>query len=172
MNEIVKNSIRFVAFILIQILIFNQIELGLGTQIMVYPLFIILLPVNMNASLQMLLAFCMGICIDALSNTYGLHSSALVTTAFARPMILQLFAPRDGYDQIYEPNIYVMGTGWFLRSAGILFLIHHFWFFLLELFKLNEILFVLQKTLLSLPISFVICILIQYLFVRKSKATP
>jgi hypothetical protein len=138
---------------------------------MIYPLFIALLPMETNTFVLLGFAFGLGIFIDAMSNTYGLHTSSLLVFAYLKPIIYNVFAPRDGYDQVPETNVHQMGLSWFLRSFGLLLLIHHFWFFLLEMFKLNEILFVLQKTLLSVIISFIVCILLQYLFIRKPKET-
>ncbi len=167
MNVIVKIGLRFIALLLLQVLVLNQIEIGFGIQLMAYPLFILLLPVEMGVVVQMAIAFVLGILIDAMSNTYGLHASSLLVVAYLRPAIFKLFAPRDGYDPLMETNIFNMGTMWFLKAFGILIAVHHLWFFMLEMFKLNELLYVLQKTALSVPISFLICILLQYLFIRK-----
>ncbi|MDG1333292.1 MAG: hypothetical protein P8P74_13235 [Crocinitomicaceae bacterium] len=167
MNKILSNSLRFVLLMVIQVVVLNQVELGAGTLLMIYPLFIVLLPVDMNVFLLLFLAFALGISIDAMSNTYGLHASSLVLMAYFRPIIFQAFAPRDGYEIDLEPNIHTMGYRWTIRTFGLLLLMHHFWFFLLELFRFDEILYVLQKTLLSLPISFALCVLIQFLIIRK-----
>ena len=51
MIEIIKHSIRFVLFLIAQAFIFNQLEIGLGIQLMVYPLYIFLLPLGMNVFL-------------------------------------------------------------------------------------------------------------------------
>lgn len=167
MNIILKITFRFVFLALLQVLLLNQIEIGFGIQLMVYPLFILLLPVEIGVIPLMGVAFLLGIVIDSLSNTYGLHASSLLFMAFLRPLIFKLFAPRDGYDPLQEINLFTMGFSWFLRSFGLLLLAHHFWFFMLEMFKLNEIIFVLQKTGLSVVLSFLMCILLQYLFIRK-----
>jgi hypothetical protein len=171
MNDTLKHSARFIFFVFIQVLILSQIELGGGTQIMIYPLFVLLLPVDINVFVLLTLSFALGISIDAISDTYGLHASSLLVVAYLRPVIFKLFAPRDGYEQIPETNIYNMGLSWFIRCFGLLLLIHHFWFFMLELFKLDDIMYLLQKTFLSLPMSLVICILLQYLFIRKPKVS-
>ena len=168
MNQIVKNSIRFISLMLIQVLVLNQIEIGFGIQLMVYPLFIMLLPVDMSISALLLLAFTLGLSIDSMSNTYGLHASSLVVFAYFRPLIFKISAPRDGYDPLLETNFQTMGYKWFIKTFGTLLLIHHFWFFLLEIFKFNEIVFVFQKTFLSVILSFLLCLLLQYLFIRKS----
>ncbi len=171
MNIVLKLILRFAFYLLVQVLVLNQLELGLGTQMMIYPLFIILLPVEMNIFIVLGLAFGLGLSIDGLSDTYGLHASSLLVVAYVRPWIFKAFSPRDGYEQIEETSIQNMGFFWFLQTVGILLLIHHFWFFLLEMFKLNEILFILQKTVLSAILTFVICLLLQYLFVRKNSST-
>ena len=168
MNLVVKNMISFVSLMALQVLVLNQIEIGLGIQLMVYPLFILLLPVEMSVTLLLLLAFSLGILIDAMSNTYGLHASSLLVFAYFRPLIFKLSAPRDGYDPLMETNFHTMGYKWFIKTFGVLLLIHHFWFFSLEIFKLNELIFVLQKTGLSLILSFLLCLLLQYLFMNKT----
>lgn len=167
MKRIIEIGGRFVFLVLTQALVLNHIEVGGGSLIMIYPLFVLLLPVEMNVFMMLFLSFLLGLSVDAMSDTFGLHASAALGMAYFRPVIFKLFASRDGYEGLVETNIHVMGIAWFIKTFGVLLLIHHFWFFLLELFKLNELLFVAQKTLISLPMSFVICILLQYLFIRK-----
>lgn len=167
MNRILVHIFRFALLFVLQVVVLNQVELGAGTLFMVYPLFIVLLPVDINVFLLLFLAFALGISIDAMSNTYGLHASSLLLLAYLRPIILKAFAPRDGYEADSELNVQTMGYRWFVQTFGLLLLIHHFWFFLLELLRFDEILYVLQKTLLSLPLSFALCILIQFLLIHK-----
>ena len=167
MNRILSHIFRFALFLIIQVLVLNQVELGAGTLLMIYPLFIVLLPVEINVFLLLFLAFALGISIDALSNTYGLHASSLLLLAYFRPIIFKAFAPRDGYETDMELNVHTMGFRWFFQTFGLLLLIHHFWFFLIELLRFDEILYVLQKTIFSLPLSFALCVLIQFLIIRK-----
>ena len=167
MNKLLKNSLRFVLFLLVQTLILNQIEIGFGIQLMIYPLFIMLLSFDTGVLSLLAISFTLGICIDAFSNTFGLHTSSLLVFSFLRPVIFKLFDTREGYDLLLEPTVLNMGNGWFIKSFGSLLLIHHFWFYLLEMFKLNDIGYVLEKTVYSLPLSFFLCVLLQYLFVNK-----
>jgi hypothetical protein len=145
------------------------LEIGFGIQLMVYPLFILLLPFEIGLIYLMLISFGMGILIDAVSNTYGLHTSSLVLFAYLRPVIMKVFSPRDGYEKQREGNIYEMGSRWFLYVFGSLLVIHHFWFFLLEIFRIDDFFFILQKTILSLPLSYLLCYFLQALFVTKPK---
>ena len=98
MNQVIKHSIRFVFLALLQALVLNQLEIGLGIQVMVYPLFIFLLPFEFSIIAMLFLAFAMGIVIDSICNTYGLHTSSLLLFTYLRPIIFKMFAPREGYD--------------------------------------------------------------------------
>lgn len=169
MNNFVTHIIRFVLFVLIQALVFNQLEVGFGIQIMAYPLFILLLPFETSVPVLLLLAFIMGISIDSISNTFGLHTSSLLVVAYFRPIIFNFFASREGYDPLKEASIFEMGQRWYTSVFGILLIIHHLWFFTLEIFNIREFFFVLQKTILSVPLSFLLSVLLQIIFISKPK---
>ena len=136
-----KHIFRFVLFVLVQTLIFNQFEIGFGIQFMIYPLFIFLLPHDLNIFILFIVSFVFGFSIDVFSNTYGLHASASLIVAIFRKPIYTLFKPRDDYDIQMELSYHNMEFQWILFVQGSLILIHHFWFFLLEIFKFNELLF-------------------------------
>ncbi len=169
MNGVALNITRFIVLLFVQVLVLNQIEIGFGIQLMVYPLFIFLLPMKMNRISLLFLSFIFGLSIDAFSNTYGLHTSAILLFAFLKPVIFNLFYNQDDFDASVEINILNMGTTWFIKVFGTLLFFHHFWFFFFEMLDINKIGFVFQKTVLSVPLSFMICILLQYLFVKKHK---
>jgi hypothetical protein len=169
MKLIITQIIRFVLFVLIQSLVFNQLEIGMNIQIMIYPLFLMLLPFETNILILLILAFVMGLSIDSISDTYGLHTSSLLLFAYLRPIVFNMFAPREGYDSIKEASFFEMGQRWFISVFGLLLFIHHLWFFALEMFSMNEISLILQKTILSVPLSFLLCIFLQVIFVNKPK---
>ncbi len=169
MNTFLKYSLRFIALMFIQTLILNQLELGWGIQLMVYPLLLVLLPFDIDTIPLMGIAFLLGFGIDAMSNTYGLHTSSIVLLAYMRPIIYKMYAPRDGYENFADGNIYEMGTRWFVFVYGSMLIIHHLWFFTMEIFRITDFFFIMQKTLLSLPLSFILSLLVQALFVAKPK---
>jgi len=170
MNVVLKNSIRFVLFVLLQALVFNQIEIGFGIHLMVHPLFIMLLPFETGVFTMMILGFGLGIIIDIFSNTYGLHASSLLMMAYMRPVIFKFYGPREGYDPLKEPSVFDMGSRWFVFVFGYLILIHHFWYFLIEIFRFDQFLLILQKTIFSVIISYLLCIVLQTFLIKKSKA--
>ncbi|WP_148235418.1 rod shape-determining protein MreD [Fluviicola taffensis] len=156
-------------FVLFQVLILNNIEPGFGIYPMIYPLFIFMLPFQLGTVPLMLLSFIFGLVIDSFSNTFGLHASSAVIMAFFRPLIFKWLSPRDGYESVESVNVYSMGGRWFLYAYGTLLLIHNTWFFFIESFKLNEFLWVLLKIGLSVPTSFILSLLVQFIFVSNKK---
>jgi rod shape-determining protein MreD len=169
MGGIILHSIRFILFAVFQVLVLNNLELGWGVYPMLYPLFILMLPFEMATVPLLLVAFAFGLTIDAFSNTYGLHASSALIFAYFRPLVFKLFSPRDGYENIEESNLYTMGGRWFISAYGLLLLIHHTWFFAIEVFALNEWLLLLRKIALSVPLSFLFSWIVQLIFVSKKK---
>ena len=169
MNRTIVHFFRFVSFALIQVFVLNQIELGWGILPMIYPLMIFLLPSETETSLLMFIAFLLGISVDVLSNTFGLHTSALVLMAYVKPWFFKKFAPREDYELNKETNVFTMGQKWFVTTFGALILLHHFWFFLFEIADLGKIGYLIQKLILSSVLSFLLCVGLQIIFVKKPK---
>ena len=63
----------------------------------------------------------------------------------------------------------LLAVRWFIVSYIVLLFIHHTWFFIIEVFKWNEFLLILQKIILSVPISFGLSLLVRTAFMDKSK---
>jgi hypothetical protein len=167
MNETLKHLSRFLLLGLLQILLFSNLNIGLGIQLLIYPIFIFLLPTTLSIFYSMLLAFALGIVIDISTGNFGLHASSAVFIAYIRPIIFKYFAPRDGYESSEETNFFVMGPRWFIFAYFTFLLFHCLWFFMLENFKLNDLLFVFQKAILSVPFCFILALVYQFIFIRK-----
>ena len=159
---------RLLLFVFLQSFIFNQLEINAVIHIMITPLYIFLLPFERSVISLLLAALVLGLTVDATSNTFGLHTSSLLLFAYLRPVIFRVFSPRDGYDSLKAPSIFDMGNRWFISTFSILLLCHHLWFFTLEAFSLSETLIILQKTLLSSVISFVVCVILQTIFIKRT----
>ncbi len=168
-NGILFYIILFLTLVTSQILVFNQLELGLGIHIMVYPMFILLLPFDSRPVSLMFIAFVTGLAVDWYTNSFGLHTSSAVFLAYIRPRLFSILEPRDGYDALKKPLIRDMGRKWFMTIYLAALALHHFWFFLFEIFKFSEIFFIIQKTLLSTAVSFIVILLIQVIFFNKQK---
>lgn len=169
MNIIVAYIARFVLFVTLQLLVFSQIELGLGIHLLMCPLYVLLLPFEINIFILLVVAFGMGFILDIFSNTYGLQASSLLLIAYIRPYVFKAFAPRDDYDPLKTPSYVDMGNLWYFSAFGSLLLIHNTWFFLLEAFSFRGILYTIQKIVFSFIFIYLLSLLLQIILVRRSK---
>jgi rod shape-determining protein MreD len=98
-NLLPRYVFNFVTFILLQVLLLNNLQFNEFLNPYAYLLFIITLPFSTPRWLLLTLGFLTGFTIDVFLNTLGIHAAAAVFAAFLRPFILSSFAPRDGYEQ-------------------------------------------------------------------------
>lgn len=168
-SDVLKNIGRFAVLVLLQVLIVKNINLGRYFIFFPYVLFILLLPFNTPKPLTLILAFVLGLCIDMFYDTQGMHAAACITMAFVRSFVLELFAPREGYDEQLKPTIAYMGVGWFSSYALILILVHHLVLFYIEAFTFTEFFRTLLRVLGSTVATFGFIYLMQFLFYRPNK---
>jgi hypothetical protein len=162
-----KNIIRFVLLVLVQILIFNNIEIGGYINPYVYILFILLLPFETPAWVTLSLGFGLGLIIDIFSETLGMHTAATVLISFIRPYVLSSFAPRDGYETRTLPRVLYYGLPWFIKYTIIMVLVHHLVLFYIEIFRFQDFFAILLRVILSTIFSSVLVILSQFFVFRK-----
>jgi hypothetical protein len=162
-----KNIIRFVLLVLVQILIFNNIEIGGYINPYVYILFILLLPFETPAWVTLSLGFGLGLIIDIFSETLGMHTAATVLISFIRPYVLSSFAPRDGYETRTLPRVFYYGLPWFIKYTIIMVLVHHLLLFYIEIFRFQDFFAILLRVILSTIFSSVLIILSQFFVFRK-----
>ncbi len=147
-NLFLKYSLYFVLYILVQVLILNNILFFGFVNPYLYILFIITLPSTVTRGATLLIGFFMGLIIDIFSGTPGFNAFATVLIAYIKPFFQKAFGPREEHDFLI-PSIKTYGVGMFLQYAGYLVLIHHFMFFLIEAGTFSHIGTVLIKTFCS-----------------------
>lgn len=161
MNNNILNSIRFLVFLALQILIFNNINLFGYLNPYPYVLFILLYPVNSNKSFLLLSSFTLGILIDMFANSGGVHATAAVILAYIRPSLFKF-----AFGLSYEYQTVKIADKISPERITLLILaifIHHFILFFFEFFRIDLIFTVLFRTLLSTLFTFTISLLIIYL---------
>ena len=162
--KIIQHLLTFILLVIIQVVVLNHIQWSGYINPYIYILFILLLPVETPKWLLLLSGFILGISIDMFSNTSGLHAAATVALAFARPGILNLLAPRDGYDSETRISPQTMGVKWFLTYLILLTSIHHLVLFYLEVFRFSEFFITFFKSILNVIVSVLLMFMGQYLF--------
>lgn len=161
-NSVLRFSLFFILLILLQVLLFNNIEFSGYVNPYVYIMFILLLPFEIPSWLLLLISFFTGLIIDFFSGTPGMHTSATVAAGFVRPYVLRLISPRDGYETGSDPSMMVYGFSWFILYALIIVLVHHFVLFYIEVFRFTEFFRTLLRVMLSSAFSISFILLLEY----------
>jgi rod shape-determining protein MreD len=102
-NTILKYGLIIVVLILLQVLVLNNIQFSGYVNPYVYIMIILLLPSLTPSWMVLTIAFFTGLVIDLFSGSPGMHASATLLAGFARPFVLRVIAPRDGYDPGSSP---------------------------------------------------------------------
>jgi rod shape-determining protein MreD len=160
---------QFVLLCLLQVLVFNNMNLGGYINPFPYIYLILILPISIGRIQLLFIGFLLGLTIDVFSNTGGLHAAATTLIAFYRPLYLKAQSPREGYEVTAVPHIKVFGLGWFIPYALLIIIIHHITLFYLEAFRFTDFFHTLFRTLSSSAFTMAIIVFIEYAFVRSNR---
>ena len=161
-NSILRFGLIFILLILLQVLLFNNIQFSGYVNPYVYIMFILLLPIDIPSWLLLLLSFATGLLIDFFSGSPGMHSSATVLAGFVRPYVLRIVAPRDGYESGSDPSMLIYGFRWFFFYTLLIVLVHHTALFYLEVFRFADFFRTMLRVILSSLFSISFILLIEY----------
>ena len=166
-NAITGNIIRFIALVLVQVIIFNNINFLGYINPYVYILFIAFFHVKNNRLLLILVSFILGLSIDMFLDSGGIHAGASVFISYVRTLIL-----KSSFGMIYEHQTVRFGSfdfGSKLIYISLLVPLHHIVLFSLQIFNISNILLILEKTLFSSIFTILLSIIISVIFSRKTK---
>lgn len=162
-----RNIGIFLILVLIQILVFDNIQISGFIVPYVYVLLILLLPFDTPGWLLLIVGFVLGFTIDVFADTLGMHTIATTLMAFARPFVLDVIAPREGYEAGTKPRVAYYGLSWFFKYSGILIFIHNFVLFYIEIFRFGGFFSTLLRVILSTIITLLVIILSQFFVFRR-----
>ena len=170
-NIIIRNIIRFLFLLIIQIILFNRIELNVPEfnylKVFVYPLAILLLPIATPSILLIGSAFILGMTVDVFYNSPGVHAGALVFMAFCRPYILKYLEPQGGYGVNALTTKDQNGAAWFFIFSGILLILHILVYFIFEIFSFKASLDIILNSFFSFILSWIL--ILVYIFLINPK---
>lgn len=168
-NKIAVNIARFILLVLLQVLVFNNIQVFNYLTPYIYILFIIILPFETPKWLLLLSGFVLGYTVDIFSGTGGIHAAASTFAAFLRPWFQNLAPAKQEFEPGMEPCIRMLGFKWFFVYSLLLTTAHHIMFYFLEVFRLSNFLKTMQYALINVVFTMIFIILIQYLFPGKKR---
>ncbi|HUP12817.1 MAG TPA: hypothetical protein VM187_11405 [Niastella sp.] len=171
MSDLVRNTVRFVLFILVQYYVLFQIRpLHEFVVPYIYYLYVLWLPFSMGRMSLMLVSFLFGLSLDYFTQTPGLHAAACVMIAYLRGFVVNILIPQEGAEQNYRsPSPVSMGWAPYAIYVLVLTLLHHIYLVLLEWLQFGSFLFFLGKVLATSGISLMLVLVTELLFFRKEK---
>ncbi len=171
MSDLLKNIIRFVLFIGIQVFILNRIPpLHRFITPYLYFLFILWLPFKTPRLGLTLLGFLFGLTLDFFTKTPGLHAAACTLIAYLRPFLISLMLPKEKFEMSYaEPSVTSMGWLPYTIYVLVFTFLHHSFLVLLEWMQFGNIWYFLGKVFSTTGISLLLITITELLFIRKSR---
>lgn len=127
-------------FVLLQVLVLNEILFFTYINPYLYLALIISLPLKTPKWFLLSYAFLLGFFIDLFSGSLGFHSTATVFIAFIKPAISKITIPHNVLADTDEITLNKIGTKSFITFSLIIIVVH------------NSLLFILEHLNLSLPI--------------------
>lgn len=149
MNSILRYTGSLLILIVLQLLIFNNIEFSGYVNPYIYVMFILIVPVAIPSWILLILAFLTGLVIDLFSGTIGVHAFATVMAGYVRPWVLSLNITAEASEPETSPSSYRNGLRWFLIYVVTVVLIHHLALFFVEIFSFRNFFLTLLRVFLS-----------------------
>ncbi len=171
MNLVVKNIIRFIIIMTVQLFVLNNVP-PLHQFIVPYFYFVFLLwlPFKITRTALLFVAFAVGYVTDMFYKTPGLHLAACVLIAYVRPPFIQLLLPKEATEWgNEEPTRKTMGQVPYMTYVIIMTLIHHFYLILLEWLQFGSFIYFSGKLIGTSLISVLLIMIADLLFNRNTR---
>src|ERR1017187_2200038 len=171
MSELLKNIIRFVLFLFVQVFVLFKVPpLHRFIVPYLYFLFILWLPFNLPRFWLTAIGFIYGLTLDYFTSTPGLHAAACTLIAYVRPFIINLLISQEGTDKNYaSPSAISMGWAPYATYVLVLTLLHNAFLVYLEWMSFGSFLFFAGKVIATTGISLLLILLTELLFFRKEQ---
>jgi rod shape-determining protein MreD len=171
MSELLKNIIRFILFILVQVFILSHMPpLHRFVTPYLYYLYILWLPFGLSRMTITFIGFVFGLCLDYFLKTPGLHAAACTLIAYVRPFVIGMLISQEGADKNYiAPSFVSMGWAPYGTYVLVLTVLHHSYLVLLEWMTFGSFVYFVGKVVASTAVSLLLVLLTEVLFFRKQK---
>ena len=146
--EWIRQIVRLVVVVLLQVLLFDHLQIAGWGLPMVYVLFLMNLPVQVQRWAEMLIGAIVGLVFDVWHSSLGVNMAACVAFCYLRPILLGNLI-QDLERVKGEVCSATIGRMEYVRCLAILTVVHHLLVFSLESWSWHNWWIVLLQTLLS-----------------------
>ena len=155
--EWTKQIGRYVVVMLLQVLLFDQLQLWGACHPYIYILCLLMMPITLPHNVDMLIGALVGLVMDVFCNSLGVHTAACILVMFVRPYLIGALV--NDKDRLNEQiSLRSIGMEAILRYVVIMVIIHHLMVFALAAWSWSHIGFVLLETLVSSLVTILIII--------------
>ena len=157
-------TISYILLFAAQVVVLNHLDFSMYLKPQLFILILISLPPYLNRSLQMIIAFGLGLMLDLFVSTPGLHASACMLLILLRMFLVNRMDVEEilaNHDPIRYSNL---GSARFLFLSGILVLVYHLYVFGIESIGAVNIVNYFLTVLISSVATYTLILLIQYLY--------
>ncbi|MBQ7632404.1 MAG: rod shape-determining protein MreD [Paludibacteraceae bacterium] len=160
-----KQLIRYIIVMVLQVLLFNQLQLWGVCHPYVYLLCLLMMPITLPHIADMFIGAAVGLVMDMFCNSLGIHTASCILVMFIRPYLLAAFINEK--DRLNEQiSVRTIGFEAFIKYAVILVLVHHLAIFMLAAWSWSHIGFVLAETVVSSTLTILLILGYNLLFDR------
>ena len=124
-------------FILIQVLVLNEILFFTYINPYLYLALIISYPLKASKTNLLLYSFILGFFIDLFGGSLGFHSTATIFIAFIKPAIAKILIPHNLLDESDEITLNKIGKKSFITFTFLMIFMHNIILFILEHLNIN-----------------------------------
>lgn len=152
-----KQFVRYIIVMLLQVLLFDQLQLWGVCHPYIYILCLLMMPINLPNIVEMLVGALVGLVMDVFCNSLGVHMAACILIMFIRPYLIGSIV--NDKDRLKEQmSLRAIGMEQLFRYVLTMVLIHHMTVFLLAAWSWQHMGFVLLETIVSGIITTVVII--------------
>ena len=139
---------RYIVIMILQVFLFDQLQFLGVCHPYIYVMCLLLMPITLRPSVDMIIGASVGLIMDIFSNTLGVHMAACIGIMyFRRPLLALIVNDRDRLNE--QITIRSIGLLAMIEYVAILVFIHHLAVFTLAAWSLHHMGFVLLETLVS-----------------------
>lgn len=167
---IVRELIKFIIYILLQIFVFKDLILFGYAMSFIYVVYFITLPININRAYLMLIGFLSGFIIDIIYSTGGVHTFSSVMLTYFRPFIINRLIDSDKgarSSQLVSFQ-FIKQNDLAIYSLVIIF-IHHTLVIFIEASSFHLFFYTLGKSIVSTLFTFILFLIGHYLVGKPKK---
>ena len=167
MRRVLEYGLFFVIAVLLQIFLFNNLNLSLYLYPIVYIAPLLMLPSRTQPGMVLLCGLLVGVNVDLLSGSAGLNTIASLATAFFRPMVMKAIIGNEEVKEGVIPSPARLGRSKTFRYLLLMSVIHCLVYFSFEAMTLKYFYLTLFRIVLSASASAGLIYLTLLLFSRR-----